>query len=238
MKRTFSVFFALALSCPLVVLADDLGTQKKDETMRARMGEVKIQRDFQKSVDDTTAVYAAITKGSHGEVPVSILRKAKCIAVLPGVITGALIVGGTHGGGLASCRTEANTWSQPTPISLNQGSVGLQVGGKSTDLVLFFQTKVAVDALKRGNLALGSDVSAVAGTFDSSVDTSTAGIIAYNRTEGLFAGAALTSGKIGQDQDELVKYYGENINYTKLLEGRALPDSTKYSEKLTKLFPS
>lgn len=97
--------------------------------------------------------------GSNGKVPESVLKHAKCIAILPNVITGAFVIGGTHGEGLASCKNTNDSWSQPVPITLNQGSIGLQAGAKSADIVLFFQSKDAVTALKRGNITLGADVS-------------------------------------------------------------------------------
>jgi lipid-binding SYLF domain-containing protein len=151
-------------------------------------------------------------------------------------MTGALFIGGTHGEGLASCRDSNDAWSQPAAISLNQGSIGLQAGAKSADLVLFFQDKGAVQALKRGNFALGTDVSAVAGNYDSSVDTSRAGVVVYTRTEGVFAGASVNGSKIGNDQKDLAGYYGKDVDYTALLEGRESPDSSGYTKKLTKLF--
>ena len=235
MIRKIALALGLVATCPLVVHAEDVKTQ--DPSMRARMSEVRDETRFHKMIDDAAAVYTAIAKGPHGEVPASVLKNSRCIAILPSVMTGALLVGGTHGKGVASCRDGNNAWGQPAAISLNQGSIGLQAGAKSADLVMFFQTQEATQALKRGNLALGSDISAVAGTFDSNVDTSAAGIVAYTRTEGMFAGAALNGGKVGKDDDETEAFYGKKVEYVALLEGRESPDSSQYSKKLTKLFP-
>ena len=191
MNKKIALIVALAICCPLLGHAEDRLAQNQDTAARARMGEIKDQPRFHRMVDEASEVYGAIAKGPHGEVPASVLKNARCIAVLPNVITGALVVGGTHGEGLASCKDSDNRWSQPAPISLNQGSIGLQAGAKSADLVLYFQNNDAVQALKRGNFALGADISAVAGNFDSSVDTSKAGVVVYTRTEGLFAGASV-----------------------------------------------
>ncbi len=141
----------------------------------------------------------------------SVLKDARCIAVLPNVITEAFLVEGIHGVGLASCKGDSNTWSQPAAISFNQGSIGLQTGAKSAGLVLFFQNKESVQALKRGDFALGTEVSAVAGSFDRDIDTSSAGIVLYTHTEGLFAGASVNGDKVGMNQDDLASYYGKKV---------------------------
>lgn len=201
------------------------------------MGETKDQTRFRMLVKDSAEAYMSIAKGSHGEVPKSVLNNALCIGVLPSVMTGAFVVGGTHGEGLVSCKKADNSWSQPATISINQGSIGLQAGAKSADVVMYFQTQQAVKALKSGNFAFSADVSAVAGTYDSQVDVSNAGVLVYTASEGLFVGASVNGSKIGKEQDMLERYYGVKIDYTKLLDGQMEPDSKGYTQNLTKLFP-
>ena len=237
MKRIIALSFAFVISCPLLARAEDVQAKNETQESRARMAEVKDRADFTKLVDQSAEVYGAIAKGPQGEVPSSILKNARCIAVLPNVVTGALVVGGTHGSGLATCRDSNNGWSQPAAISLSQGSIGVQAGAKSTDLVLFFQNDNAVKALKRGNITLGTDASAVAGNFDKAVDFSNAGVVVFSRTEGLFAGASVNGSRIGKNQDDSASYYGKNVDFTALLEGRQSPDSSGYTQKLTKLLP-
>jgi lipid-binding SYLF domain-containing protein len=202
------------------------------------MGETKEQIAFHQMIDDASSVYQAIAKGADREVPADVLKNAKCIAVMPNVTTGALIIGGTHGTGLASCRDSANKWSQPAPVSLSQGSIGLQAGAKSTDLVLFFKTDEAVKALKREKFALGSDISVAAGNYGKNLETASAGVVAYSRTGGAFAGASISGSELARDKDAIEKYYGKNVDFNALLEGRESPDKSAYSERLTKLFPS
>lgn len=242
---TKSVLVLSTIFCsPFLSHAEDMRTISQEQTpaehtARARMAvtEIKNQERLEKLVDDTSSVYAAIAKGPKNQVPASVLRSAKCIAVIPNVITGALVVGGAHGQGLASCKDDNNKWSQPAPISLNQASIGLQAGGKSADLVLFIVSQDAVQALKRGKFTIGTDVSAVAGSFESNLDTSKAGVLVYSRTDGVFAGASVTGGQLGRDQDDIDSYYGKKVDYTALLEGRESPDGNGYTQRLTKLFP-
>jgi lipid-binding SYLF domain-containing protein len=209
-----------------------------DTMVRASMKITAAETALRTRVDESAAAYFSIAKGAQGQVPASTLREARCIAVLPGVMTGALIVGGTHGSGLASCKNSDGSWTQPAPIAMRQGSIGLQAGAKTADLVLYFQSAEAVAALKRGNFSLGSDISAVAGTYDGKLDTSRAGVVAYSQAAGLFAGVSITESKLMKEEDEIKRFYGANIDYTAILDGRASPDKERYTEKLTKLFPS
>lgn len=207
------------------------------ETPRARMGVMKGEIRFQEMINKATEVYKSIVKDAHDGVPVGVTTNARCIAVLPNVLTGALGVGAAHGDGLASCKLQNGKWSQLAAISLREGSIGLQAGAKKTDLVLFFQTPESETALKNGKISFGAEASAVAGKYEKSFDTAKAGVVVYSHTKGVFAGASINGSRIGKDTDELVSYYGKTVNYTAILEGNQSPDTTAYSDKLTTMFP-
>lgn len=220
MKAKTALFFTLTLCLPLIGNAEDSKV------------------NLHKMVDKTSEVYTAIVKGPHGRVPAHVLANAKCIAVLPSVLTGALLVGGTHGEGLASCKTGKNSWSQPVAVSLNQASIGLQAGAKSTDLVLFFETEESAIALKSGEFTLGTDISAVAGKYDTAIDTSGAGVVIYSRTEGIFAGMSMNGGKLKENKKNLESYYGKKVTHINILEGKEVIEENKYTQKLTELLPN
>ena len=237
MKTKITVILALIFFSYSTSMAEITVGHPSDPEPRARMGEIKENMEFHRMIDSAAEVYISIAKGKHGEVPLRVLEKARCIAILPNVVTGALVIGATHGTGIATCKNSDNAWSQPASISLNEGSIGLQAGAKSTDLVLFFQNNLAVKALKSGNFALGTDVSAVAGKYDSKIDTSTASVLVYARTGGLFAGVSVNGSKISQNRENIKTYYGRDADFSDLLEGKESPDSSGYSRKLINLLP-
>lgn len=234
--RKLILVAAFILTCPFIGYAEEKTALNQAETARARMGS-KETTEFNEMIDSTSNVYSSIVKGEHGQVPERILRDARCIAILPDLMTAALIVGGTHGNGLASCKDSAGSWSQPAAVSLNEGSFGLQAGAKSAQLVLFFQSEKAEKSLKKGEFTLGTDVSAVAGNFDTSMGTPEAGVVAYSKTKGLFAGASVNGSKIRVNKDKLAKYYSPTTDFVALLENRETPDASGYTKKLTRLFP-
>src|SRR5438876_5745370 len=96
-------------------------------------------------------------------VPKEVLEGAKCVAVIPKLVKGAFIVGGEHGTGVATCRTNSNNWSPPAPFSVSGISWGPQIGGKSTDLLMFIMNAQGMNDLISGHFKVGGDVSAVAG---------------------------------------------------------------------------
>jgi lipid-binding SYLF domain-containing protein len=236
-NKKIAIIFALLVSAPMIGQAESRIEQNQDLSARARLEVVKDQSAFQELIADSAEAYRSILNGDNKAIPSTVLKNARCIAVLPNVITGAVVVGGTFGEGLASCKNNNGSWSQPTAIALSQGSIGLQAGGKSADMVMYFQSKEAVSALKKGEFTIGTDISAVAGTYDNTKDTSGAGVVVYSRSEGAFAGVSITGSKIANNQKALDSYYGRKVEYAALIEGRDTPDSVGVTKKLTSLFP-
>src|SRR4029078_1195668 len=68
-------------------------------------------------------------------VPQAIIEKAQAIVVIPSTVKGALIIGAQRGKGVMSVKT-ATGWSAPAFVTLTGGSIGLQIGGQATDIVL------------------------------------------------------------------------------------------------------
>ena len=91
-------------------------------------------------------VFKEIMDTPDKAIPHDLLDSAKCIAIIPGDKKFAFIFGGNYGRGVASCRT-AHGWSAPMFIALDGGSVGYQIGGSSTDLVMLFMNDRALHSL-------------------------------------------------------------------------------------------
>src|SRR5580658_2754330 len=73
-------------------------------------------------------------------IPDEVLKGAKCIAVVPGLIKGGFIIAGKHGRGVATCRLPKGTWSAPAFFSVSGGSWGAQIGVESVDLIMMVMT--------------------------------------------------------------------------------------------------
>ena len=155
---------------------------------------------------------------NSGNVSPAVLAKADCIMVLPNVKKGGFIVGGTGGRGAMSCRAGKNfdgAWSAPAMYSIGGASIGLQVGGSSTDFVLLIMGEKGVEAVLQDKTKMGSDATAAAGPSGATTASSSIGgadILTYARAKGLFAGVSLEGATLHQDGDANKRLYDKPIS--------------------------
>jgi len=167
----------------------------------------------------------------HG-IPHDLLKKAKCIAIIPGDVKFAFIFGGNYGRGLATCRT-GHGWSAPMFLAIDGGSVGYQIGGSSTDLVMLFMNDHALKSLLSDKFKLGGDASVAAGPVGRTAEAGTdvklnAEILSYSRAKGIFAGVALDGAVVQADKSGDIAMYGENVDRHEILDGKvAVPASAR-----------
>ena len=157
-------------------------------------------------------------------VPKDVLEGAKCVAVIPKLVKGAFVVGGEHGSGVATCRSANNRWSAPAPFSVSGVSWGPQIGGKSTDLMMFIMNEEGMNGLMKGHVKLGADVSAAAGPVGRSASAEAgykAGILTYSSSKGAFIGASLNGAELQQDHKATKSWFGSDVSFSDILKGQA-----------------
>src|SRR5579872_3032274 len=93
------------------------------------------QSDIEKRIKSAAGVLDEIMGVKDSAIPDKIMSNAKCVAVVPSMVKIAIGFGGSHGKGVATCRT-AHGWSAPAPFTITGGSWGLQIGGQAVDLVM------------------------------------------------------------------------------------------------------
>jgi lipid-binding SYLF domain-containing protein len=172
----------------------------------------------------TEVVEHMTTAAPDRGVPKQVLEGAKCVAVIPKLIKGAFVVGGEHGTGVATCRTNANTWSAPAPFSVSGISWGPQIGGKSSDLVMFIMNDQGMTDLIQGHIKVGADVSAAAGPVGRDAAASAgwkAGILTYSGSKGAFIGASLNGAELHADNRAIQNWYGKSLTFKEILQGNA-----------------
>lgn len=145
-------------------------------------------------------------------IPELVLKNASAIAVFPGVLKGAFVLGGRYGNGVMSVKMKDGNWSYPGFISISGGSIGWQWGVESVDLVLVFKTAKSVDSLINGQITLGATTEVSAGPVGRHAEAATnsqinAEIYSYARSKGLFLGASLEGSSIDIDQNANRTFY-------------------------------
>ena len=160
-------------------------------------------------------------------IPQELLEKAECVIVFPSVLKGAFILGGSYGRGAMVCRTGAHfngPWGSPAMYALEGGSIGFQLGGQATDLILLVMNERGASSILDSKVKLGADASAAAGPKgrDASADTDAylrAEILSYSRSRGLFAGISLEGSTLRPDNDASADVYGRKITAREIVMG-------------------
>src|SRR5438874_4114580 len=159
---------------------------------------------------------------SSNNVPSDVLARADCIIVLPSVKKFGFGVGGSGGRGPMSCRGGkdfSGIWSAPAMYTIGGASVGLQVGGSSTNYVLLIMSQKGVDAVLQGKTKLGNEATAAAGPSGATHAGTVGGtdILTYAKASGLFAGTSLGGATLEQDKDANKRLYSKVITAKEIL---------------------
>src|ERR1700722_7947984 len=163
-------------------------------------------------------------------IPQQVLEKAECVIVFPSVLKAAFVVGGSYGRGAMVCRTGQHfngPWGAPAMYALEGGSVGFQLGGQATDLVLLIMNERGASSILDSKVKIGADASAAAGPKgrDASADTDAylrAEILSYSRSRGLFAGISLEGSSLRPDNDASHDVYGRKITAKEIVLGHKI----------------
>ena len=205
MLKHVLIFSTIVLLAAQVAVASD----REDDVSRTRKAAL---------------VFKQIMDTPDRGIPHDLLESAKCIAIIPGDVKFALIFGGSYGRGVASCRT-AHGWSAPMFVAIEGGSVGYQIGGSFTDLIMLFMNDHALHSLLSDKFKLGADASVAAGPVGRKAAASTdlklnAEILSYSRSKGLFAGVSLDGAVVQADKSGNEALYGDNVDRHDILDGK------------------
>jgi lipid-binding SYLF domain-containing protein len=181
-------------------------------------------QDAARHASEAAETFTEIMNMRDKALPKELLDKAEAVAVFPGVVKAAFIVGGRGGQGVISRRVKGG-WSAPAFFNLAGGSFGAQIGAQKTDYVLLIMNEDGLNGLLKDKFELGGEVSVAAGPVGREAAASTnprldAGILSYSRSKGLFIGAALKGAVISPDNDLNTAVYGKKAN--EVLSGRPM----------------
>jgi SH3 domain-containing YSC84-like protein 1 len=108
------------------------------------------------------------------------------------------------------------------PFSVFGISWGPQIGGKSTDLMMFIMNEQGMNDLIRGHIKVGADVSAAAGPVGRNASAEAgwkAGILTYSSSKGAFIGASLNGAELHADSRLVKDWYGRDVSFNDILKG-------------------
>jgi lipid-binding SYLF domain-containing protein len=170
-----------------------------------------------KRLNEAAEVFSEVMSAPDKGIPQELLENAHCIVIVPGLKTAAFIFGGKYGKGYLSCRhKDDGAWSAPGTVRIEGGSVGFQIGGSETDLIMLVMNDRGEGKLLSSKFTLGAEGSVAAGPVGRTATAQTdaqmhAEILSWSRSQGLFAGLALEGATLRQDLDDNATLYGKKL---------------------------
>jgi lipid-binding SYLF domain-containing protein len=182
------------------------------------------RQDAVNRLDNAATVLQEIMNAPDQRIPDWIMKRAKCVAVIPHLIKGGFVFGAEHGKGVATCRT-AKGWSAPAFIRIGGGSWGTQIGVEAVDLVMVIKSEKGMQKLLSSKFEIGRDASVAVGPVgrlsaentDVKLDTM---ILSCARAKGAFLGMTFDGALVRADNDSRHAMYGPRVTTRATLLGR------------------
>lgn len=153
------------------------------------------------------------------------MSKAKGVLIVPQLVKGGFIFGGSGGSGVLLVKGNGNIWSDPAFYTMGSGTVGFQIGVEVSEIILMIMTDRGVDALLTSSFKLGGDVSIAAGPIGAGAKAQTADILAFSRTKGIYGGVNIEGAVLKIRSDWNHDYYGKQTSPRAILLERSETNS-------------
>ncbi len=155
-----------------------------------------------------------------------LLKRAKGVMVIPAYYKAGFILGGGYGDGVLLQRQSPTSFGDPAFYRMTSGSIGLQAGMQSAEIVFMILTDKGLDAVLNDEFKLGANVGISVGALGAGAEASTTtnvgkDIVAYSANAGLFAGGALEGAVIRPRKDWNAAVYGLGNDEPRVIVRRA-----------------
>lgn len=149
-------------------------------------------------------------------IPAELLSQSEGVVIIPNMVQAGFFFGGRRGTGVMSLRNDDGSWSNPAFVKMTGGSLGLQIGAKSSDLVLIFPRRSMVHEAFTGSYKLGGNVSGTAGSLgrnpvNPAQRYSKDKIYAYSRSSGFYGGVSLEGSELSFNSKRNREFYGQTL---------------------------
>jgi lipid-binding SYLF domain-containing protein len=188
---------------------------------------------------ESAKVFEEMTQMPDEGVPSDLIRDAHAIVILPSTVGGGFILGGKYGQGVILAKSRgARGWSAPAVFNLAGASLGWQIGGQATDIILLVMTERGLDGLLQSKFKLGGDASVAAGPVGREAEASTdlqlkGGILSYSRSRGAFIGVKLEGAMLSLNKEANTSLYGKELSARDILIKRSV-EPPAYADRLMK----
>jgi lipid-binding SYLF domain-containing protein len=159
------------------------------------------------------------------------VQNAYAVMVVPDLLKGSFFIGAQHGVGVMVIRNpQTGGWGQPAFYDLYGGSLGLQFGGQSSEVVFTIMNQAAVDKVVNSGIKLGADAGVAIGRLGAGIGAATTvrfgeDIYVFAKSKGLFGGFSVDGTYIRAKDDWNAGYYGQPVRSHDILRDFGQPHS-------------
>ncbi len=194
--------------------------------------------DLQELVEEAKFTVSAFRRDENMTWFRENLHRAKGLLIIPNLVKGGFILGGSGGNGVMLAQdVETGAWSFPAFYTMGSVTLGLQIGGEVSEIVLMIMTEDGRDAMLGDEFKLGGDVSVAVGPIGAGGKAQTADVLAFSRTKGgLYGGLNIEGAVIATREDWNRTYYGRDVRTVDIISKRTVskPDADALRMELTR----
>lgn len=186
-----------------------------------------------------TAKFEALQAKPDKAIPAETLRQAHGLVLLDRTKAG-FIFAYQGGGGVAMVKdSKTEKWSPAAFLSAGEASLGFQIGGQKSFMVILLMNTNAALMLIDSDVQLGGEASGTAGNSSAAAEgniaTTERAVLIYDDRKGLYGGATIKGGALAPDDDANQIYYGQYLSLRDILYGGKLTPSEPAAELARKI---
>ena len=185
--------------------------------------------DLDNRIRKLTSRFEALQAKPDKAIPAETLREAQGIILLDRIKAG-FIFAFQGGGGVALVKDpKTEKWSPAAFLSATEASLGFQIGGQQTFVVILLMNTNAARMLTDSDIELGGEARGTAGNTSSGVEgklaTTERSVIVYDDRNGLYGGAAIKGGSLSPDEKANQVYYEHYVGLQDILFDKKVAQS-------------
>ena len=179
--------------------------------------------DQQATVDHAVATLQDLRHDKEFGTALEMMRTTRAIMIAPRIFKAGFFVGGEGGSAVLMVRG-SHGWSNPAFYTIASASFGLQIGAQESEMILFFQSERALQAVMKDHFKVGANASLAIVTLGSSVGGATtahggADIVVWASSSGAYAGLTLDGSLIEPSHRADESYYGRSVTTSEIVHG-------------------
>jgi lipid-binding SYLF domain-containing protein len=173
-----------------------------------------LANDQQELVDRAKITVDTLRNEENLKTPInSLLARAKGVMVFPNLFKAGFILGGEGGSGVLLLKGSDGSWSSPAFFGMGSGSIGLQIGAQSSEVMFIIMTDGGLRKILNNSMKLGADAGVAVGPIGAGVEASTTvnlrqDIYAYSKAAGLYGGGTFEGSVLTPREEWNRAYYG------------------------------